>query len=221
MAFSIEIKDYATGPLGEVREGLSGERASRVVGTALAKQIVDHFKGLPGNKLGGRREFWEGAAKATSLEVSGDGGKVSVSQEGVRLRLLGGTIRAGARSGAKLLTIPARAETYGRRARDLSGLQFLWGIREGKPMPIALVAGKEGAARVTSTGKRQRLLFRGKKTGQGQSGLVMFWLVASVTQAGNRDVLPSDSELNTEAGRAAGEWAGVLARQAARGRAGQ
>lgn len=156
---------------------------SRVAGEAAAQAVRDHFVKLDSsrpNALGGRRtHFWGKAARSVTSSPTKDGAEVTVSHTGVRQRLYGGTIRA---VNAKYLTVPARAEAHGRRARSFKNLKFV---------PFA----SGSRALVVTGGKRSK-----------RAGLVMYWLVPSVTQAADPSVLPSEAQLQEAVSAAASEY---------------
>ena len=87
----------------------------------------------------------------------------------------------------KLLTIPARAEFYGRRATDFDNLRFALFASGAK----ALVIGKGGTGLV-DLGTGTSHMFRG--TGPRAAGVVAYWLVESVTQTQPTSVIPSNDE---------------------------
>lgn len=97
------------------RGGLS-TTALQAVGSAAAKEVRTNFRGLPGNKLGGKRQFWAGAVKGTSHAVEGGTVTVSTNQIGVRQRLQGGEIRP--KAGKQWLVFPVKAESYGKTVFD-------------------------------------------------------------------------------------------------------
>ena len=89
------------------------------------------------------------------------------------------------------LTIPAAAESYGRRARSFSDLKFI-------PFP----SGTRALARVKIVmvpGKRKTLI---KK----RVPEVLYWLRKSVTLPMDRGLLPSDEEYAAEESTAAGDF---------------
>lgn len=158
-----------------------------IVGRSGVNTIREHLFGLNGsrpNKLGGKRtNFFADAARGTSSTTLPDGALVSINQVGIRLQFKGGTVRAGANgSGKKWLTIPARAEAHGKRAREFNDLRF--------------VIFENGAALIrndSTTLKRKRDRKTGKVSyvaGEERGGEVMFWLKRSVTKRPDPTVLP-------------------------------
>lgn len=165
-------------------DALRGARLNVQIGRGVANLFRDHLFRLNGeraNALGGpRTNFYSDAAKATHSEGNDTEATVTISQQGMRQRLYGGTIRA---RNKKYLTIPARAEAYGRGAREFHDLHFVK-LKNGTAM---LVAGE-------LTGVSKKLNSDGTlRSRKGlEEGVVMFWLVPSVVQKADRSVLPSD-----------------------------
>lgn len=128
-AVAITLEGQLPEPLQRViaeRGGLSA-RALQGVGAAAAKVVRENFRKLPGNKLGGKRQFWAGATKGTSYSVEGSDVVVSTNQIGVGQRLRGGEIRP--KAGKQWLTIPIRAESYGKTVFDFG---YVAGQKPGK-----------------------------------------------------------------------------------------
>lgn len=167
-------------------KALQGARLNVQIGRGVANLFRDHLFKLNGqraNALGGKRtNFYSDAAKATHSSGNDSEAVVTISQQGIRQRLLGGTIRPT--GGKKYLTIPARAEAYGRRAGEFQDLQFVK-LKNGTAM---LIAGGGTGLKLNSKGEAV--------TRKGfEEGLVMFWLVPSVVQRPDRSVLPSDEAI--------------------------
>lgn len=162
---------------------LRPEVINKVVARSGVNLFREHFFKLNAerpNKLGGRRtQFYGDAARGTSATVLPDGALVSVNQVGIRQRWKGGTIRA---KPGKWLTIPARAEAHGKRAREFNDLRF--------------VLFEHGAALIrndATTLKRKRDRKTGKVSlvaGEERGGEVMYWLKRSVTQRADPSVIP-------------------------------
>lgn len=166
------------------------------VGASERDLFVRHFEGLPPNKRFPSEStgFWKRAARATSFESAGPSSgvagsvTVAVDQIGVQQRLLGGTITA---VNAKYLTIPARAEAYGKSAREFSNLRF--------------VAFASGAAALVESDHTTIAFGRTRKdgtrkvSGTTRGGGVMFWLKRSVNQQPDRGVIPSGEAIGQTA----------------------
>lgn len=184
---SIDIRDEATPALARVTGALRRE-VGAAIGRAVVKLFQRNFRSLPDNKHGWpTTNFWERAARATNYDLLGAGVAINVNQIGVRQRLEGGEIHA---KGGGYLTIPARAEAYGKRASDFNNLHVAF-FKTGHGFFAALV---EAQATNISFG-RQRADGSRKVKAESTGGGVMFWLVKSVNQAANPDVIPSQFEI--------------------------
>lgn len=147
------------------------------VGRAVAETIRTHFSQLANDQahhqiarsLGaaptGFYERAAGAVQSPQLEGT-DQISISIDHQGLAQRLFGGTISAKPGS---WLTIPARAEYYGERARDQADLQFI-------VFPSGLAA----------------LI---QEDEEKHEGLVAYWLVKSVHQDKDPTVLPSEDKM--------------------------
>lgn len=161
---------------------LQGARLNTQIGRGVAELFRLNFRNLDrerANALGGKRtHFYSDAMKATFSSGDDEGATVTVAALGIRQRLLGGTIKP--REG-KYLTIPARAEAYGRRAREFQNLKFVR-LSGGRGMLVA-----DGAGRAGHSSK--------KHIGSKEEGLVYFWLVPSVHQDADPTVLPNEGAI--------------------------
>lgn len=145
-----------------------------VIGRAGSNAVVKHLRALNTarpNQLGGKRtNFYAGAARGTSYAVVSDTEvTVTVAQIGIRQRFFGGRIVPT--GGRKFLTIPAAAEAHGKRAREFSDLEVVFGLG-GRPIGLAR-----------------------KAQGKRAFGTILFRLVRSVTQRPDPTVLPTSADL--------------------------
>lgn len=155
---------------------MSGEDVRRVMGTAMAEDIRSHFADISqdsehhqsAQSLGAKSTgfYTEARDKTQEPQVVSDGVVISIDQEGLAQRYFGGDIEA--RPGS-FLTIPARGEAYGHRAREFSNLKLV-------RFPTGIYA----------------LVDRDEEP---QEGGVYYWLVRSVHQHGDPDILPSEEDL--------------------------
>jgi hypothetical protein len=137
------------------------------------QEWLDDLGNTHPNKFGAPRQFyWEMLSKGTTLDVDGTGATITIPAPfGQSYR--GGDIYPKT---ASLLTIPARMESYGHRARDFSDLHF--------------IKFKSGA----------------KALAQDDTGLVYFWLASSVHQEPHPELLPTDDQITDVAVNAIGDW---------------
>ena len=205
MPISISINDRATPHIARLEDELNQAPVRHAAGSSVMRLIIDHLAGLNeerANALGGRRtHFYAKAAKATSYAVRPGGATVSISKTGFAQRLFGGEIRP---VNSKYLTIPARAEAHGRRAREFDNLEILFG-RNG---PYALAERHFTELRwrqKTKRGKGVKSVYKYAAAGADRGGGVFYWLVKSVTQDPDPTVLPQMDVLLSTAREAISE----------------
>jgi len=187
MATTVDIRDEVTPILQGL--GLLAQSVRPAIGAAVVELFQQNFRSLPDNKQGWpTTNFWARAARSTNYDVAAEAININVDQQGVRQRLEGGEIRPVNKA---WLTIPARAEAYGKRAGEFSGLHFVF-FRQGH---AALM---ENDSVDVSFGKQRKDGSRQVKQGAERSG-VMFWLVKSVTQTANPAVIPSEQSITATA----------------------
>lgn len=196
MSVSISIETNVDGVLSRLKP-IEMDGVKKVAGRALANQLRGHFFKLNAerpNQMGGARtNFYSQAARGVQQpEVLTDGVKVSINQVGIAQRYFGGTIHPVT---TRFLTIPARAEAYGRRAGEFNNLRFAV-LGAGGPALVKTEATEISFGRKRKKG--QRTLKKGGEIG----GEVMFWLRRSVTQRADPTVLPSEREIAGEVGDA-------------------
>lgn len=169
--------DQLIGDVIALDQGIRSEELRQAAGDSMRETIRNHFYALANDSthhessqaLGANRTgFYLDAADKTHEAVleGGEGVSVSVEQEGLAQRYFGGTINA--RPGS-FLTIPARAEAYGKTADRFSFLKLIM-----FPSGLAALVDKNSPA---------------------HEGTVYYWLVRSVTQAADPTVLPKDEEI--------------------------
>jgi hypothetical protein len=191
------VTDRATPLILEVVDAISPARVRPIVGRAVTTVVRRHFFGLDRsrpNVMGGTRtHFYADAARGTSWTVETDGVLISVAQVGIRQRIVGGTIRP--KNGKKFLTIPARAEAYGKRASEFNDLVL---VRRGDHRfgePFALARAFRTTLKITGAATALALGERQVSRGEQEGGEIMFWLKKSVTQQGDPSVAPSIFEM--------------------------
>jgi hypothetical protein len=171
---------------------LSGMKVGPRIGTAVKVLLQKHFLSNPKNRMGWpSQNFWPAAARSVSYTVQPDATVVTVAKQGVAQQVFGGQIRP-VRS--KLLTIPANADAYGKRAREFPNLRFALLGSEGRKQPALIEA---EATRLTF-GRKRKDGTRSVK-GRNEGGRVMFWLVPRVNQKGDRSKLPSEAAIRDTA----------------------
>lgn len=197
MSIGITIESDALSDLQTAVETLGGAVTGRdvmlVMGRAAQQVIKEHFEKIAGDSahhesssaLGAERSgFYERAANAVQApQLESDGVVISIEQQGLAQRIFGGDIEP---VNAKFLTIPARAETYGHRAKEFENLRFIL-FPSGAG---ALVAADGGGSLRGARGGRKAL-----PSMDALGSDVYFWLVKQVHQEPDPTVLPSDEEI--------------------------
>ena len=171
MTTYVDIQDRVTPSLAGFSSRLRAEAPTRV-GDAVVKLFQNHFLSLPPNKEGWPSTgFWAEAAQACSYDVLDGGVEINVNKVGVAQRRWGGPIVP---VNAKWLTVPARADAYGRRASDFADLRFeffKWNVAAlVKDSPVSPRDGEE-------------------------RNDVVFWLYRAVNQDPDPTVMPSDQSI--------------------------
>jgi hypothetical protein len=194
--YRIEFKDDASPGIRRALASTKGSQILGAMGTAVKRGVQDHLLARPSNKMGWpTTNFYKRAARATTFAMDGKtSAVVSVNHLGITQRYYGGTIKPVK---AKKLTIPARPEAYGKRAREFSNLVLAFGRRG----PFALV---EAHSQEVSFGRQRKDGSRAVKQGAIVGGGVLFWLVDSVHQDPDHSVLPTEAK-TAEMAVAAGE----------------
>lgn len=196
MSIAITIADNATPMLTAVTERVRPERLAAAVGRGVLLLVRQHFVGNGTNKQGWpSTHFWARAAKATTLSTDAEGVTVVCNQIGVRQRYYGGPIKPVK---AKMLTIPARADAYGKTAREFSDLQVKMLLDPAtNRMRLALV--EKAGTNVVKLGRKRKDGTRSEKVVAQKTGLApLYWLARKVTQKGDAGVIPSDAEFMEE-----------------------
>jgi hypothetical protein len=178
--------------LEKLRGAVTDDQLKLVMGRVLAQTIRNHFVELSHDSahhetsqaLGAKPTgFYERATQGVQQpQIESDGVSVSIDMEGLAQRVFGGTIEA---EPGHFLTIPARAETYGKRAGEFDNLRLI----------VFGATGLAALVQATKTPfKRRRGEVKSYSVTEDEGG-VYFWLVRSVTQAPDPTVLPSEDEM--------------------------
>lgn len=187
MAATVQITESYKPALQRLWLDLHSEASSNRIGRDVVALVQNHFRELPSNERKfPSTHFWQRAAEATSYRVEEDNVVVSVDQVGIRQRYLGGDIKA---ISGKYLTIPAIAWTYGHSASEFDDLKVVRGhfiTYWGRDVSLALVPSHW----------REDMF---------KPATVYFWLVQSVTQGPNSNVLPSDDAIFSAISEGIGE----------------
>lgn len=156
------------------------------IARAEERLFQDHIAALPPNQLGRSTSFWAKSVRATHAEPTDTGCVVSINQLGFRQRYYGGEIKP---VNKKFLAIPARGEFYGARAREFTNLRFVL-FKSGT---AALVIDEGGSEKINSLGSTR------SAAGKTSAGMVAFWLVKSVNQKPDPNIIPTDEQITQTA----------------------
>jgi hypothetical protein len=216
---TVDVRDEVSGAVGNLRNAMHG--VNRAVGEAEVQLFTDHFSGLPINRHNWpSRGYWADAAKSMHWTDYGDGVTVHSELPGLNMHATGIPETIEPKT-AKMLTIPAVAAAYGRRAREFSNLRIAMRIIGGQLVPFALVEkqapgmrgskvahpikvkdihGKVHAVKVTTAisvmggGKKYK-----RTTQMAQMGEVIFWLKDQVRTHPYPGLLPTEEEMRETA----------------------
>lgn len=190
LAVFIDLKDDATPVVRALGRAVEPARLKPIVGRAGVNCYRAHLfeaNASRPNLLGGTRtNYYAGAARSTHFDVLADGVLISVNQIGLRLHVLGGTVKPVVK---KFLTIPARSEAHGKRAGEFNGLFIVFG-KSGRP--IALARAAQSLIGFRRDGNRSVV---GVSRRGSAGGEILFWLVDSVTVRPDPSLVPDDVKL--------------------------
>jgi hypothetical protein len=215
------VSDTATPALRELMDQLTPARLAGRVGPKLQRLTMEHLAALGGNVKGyPSTRFYEKFARNVRWLPDERGVAVAILPAvvqgrtvGLGLRVFGGTITP---QSVKMLAIPISPVSYGHVPSDFPNLFLLKTIKGAylcqKGEQISEKCHVIGSTHAVGYKRVQRLVkqadgsmqltdVRVAVRGGGNVGrrvradlVFLFKLVASVTQEGNRDVLPSDDE---------------------------
>ena len=183
LEIAIETDDQTTPVLARLKRGMKGtpNKLNSFIGRAVVGKIRDHLIRIApsshatADRLNARPTgHLERNLEAIRPALLAEEVQIFIPIPGIRRAFEDVTIRARA---GKYLTIPAIAESYGRRARSFQGLRFV----PFKSGAKGLV--KFGPAEVGANGKKERPM------------QVFYWLKEQVTQRQDRGLMPSDDAL--------------------------
>jgi hypothetical protein len=183
----VNISDEASPALTALEGVLEPRAIAANVGEAEVKLFQSHFLNAGSNKNGWpTTSFWPRAAKATNWKAFENGVLINVNQQGVRQRYAGGDIFPT--NGHQYLTIPARAEAYGKTAGEFNNLKVAF----SRGHAFALV---EADASQVMIGRKKKDGTRSVKQGDTIGGGVFFWLVKSVHQQPDPTAIPDERDI--------------------------
>lgn len=192
LSLKIDLGDLRGGDprLARIRRAAQNRRALHMAmaSTVSAERVQPRFRELAAtnrNPFGARGGFWNRMLAGTRARADQRGAYVDMPRE-VAQRAFGGTLRPT--GGKKYLPIPARTEAYGKSPREFDNLRFV----PFKSGAKALVQRVELKVIRHKSGRKKGTIKEIQEIGGAG---VLYWLVTSVTQRGQRDVLPSAAEI--------------------------
>jgi len=228
IAYNVEIKDPVTPAL---RQFVKDGKARGWVGameSGVRRLFIDHFDELertrPNQWGAPRTHFWAAVSNSVNTSRLANGFLLNISHPHFRQRLQGGTIRAGRNASwatgrpTKYLTIPARAEAYGKTSYEFKGeLSLVFRRVGGQVRAVALAMNPRsrysGVHYITAYNAKGKKVRRRQRTKITEGPLVYYWLVESVTQEPDPSVMPTEQDMTDAATNALSEWSdGVTAR---------
>lgn len=193
---TIEVfKDSATRALTELQDFARKPTARRRAAKACAVTVREHIMALGPNKRGWPSTGFYKAVAGDGVTVAESGGDFTIKIEhpdipgAMAQRYYGGTIKAK----DHLLTIPARQEFYGHRAREFDNLKF--GMF-GKGGAKFLYVDKGGTRQDANWNTNKPVKWKAKKgLGARAEMMIAYWLKDEVTQDPNPNVIPDDAQM--------------------------
>lgn len=191
LTLTLTPQDDARPQFARVVRSLERGDLRRVMGRAAAAVLRKHFslRDQEGNRLGGKRtHFWGQVRRSVQQPelIGGDGIKIAINHVGFAQKVFGGVIEP---VNGDWLTLPARTESYGKRAREFDDLHFVF-FRTGL---AALIQNEQTSiARPNQNRKKDRGV--GPVAPETTGGGVFFWLVDSVRQDADPEALPPEGE---------------------------
>lgn len=188
-SFTLQVvKDTATGLMKEASERLSLGLLTKAIGHDCTEMTKSHLRTLDyirPNRLGGdRTHYYAKAAQSTRYSATPGEILIAIQQPGIRLHYHGGTVTPKLR---KWLTIPARAEAHGHRAREFELTPFY-----GKKGIYALALTSELRTKVLTRGKRKGQSVPDTSNAQAWTSAVMYWLTKLATFQPDPSVIPNE-----------------------------
>lgn len=181
----INYEDQATPQMRHELRGLQNPvPLHAAMGKRAEKELRAHFlqKNSTGNKQGWpRTNFWSRRIRSSTVltGVDAGGATVDIADPAFAQKLFGGTIHARQ---AKFLSLPARAEAYGKSPREFKDLHF--------------IPTRSGGILVQNQQTQFKRTKSGRISGQTEvGGGVFYFLVKSVVTNPDPTALPTNEKM--------------------------
>jgi len=189
--------DEITPLLERVTTAAQAQGLALVGARAVGGLVKEHLYQLDGLRSRRGSHFYRQAGDSVTTGATPTGARVSITQRGFRQRLFGGTIRPKV---ARMLTIPAHPDAYGKRAGEFTDLDFaIAHDPETGALRPALVRRAQTVLRYSRRKAKDGTIRINVRPVKDLKAEVMFWLVKSVTQQPDPDVLPWPSRMSERA----------------------
>lgn len=197
MTLQVAIDENVSEPLRRLLD-LNGATGYKIAGVGVLEAVRDHLvqrDQLPNSKGWPKTHFHDRARQQTFLRTTNFEATVHIALVGFATYVTGKpeTIKP---VNSKYLTIPARPEAYGRRAREFSDLVFRMVPSERGGIAPALVRAEQTAF---SFGRRKKDGTRSVGSIRELGGEVFYWLARSVHPKPHPDAVPSREKLQEAA----------------------
>ncbi|MBI5693667.1 MAG: hypothetical protein HZC55_26620 [Verrucomicrobia bacterium] len=192
------VVDTAGPLLARVRSEAQRAGLALVGARAVAIATKAHLLQLDRERHRYGRHYYGQAARSVNTRAGGAGlALVTVSQTGIRQRLLGGPITP--KSPRKFLTLPEAPEAFGKRAREFHDLDFQLVLDDRGALRPALVRRASSAISITRRRRKDGTVSFTVKPGALRGGEVIFWLARRVQQKPDPSVLPAETAMQETA----------------------
>lgn len=196
ITFTTTVSGNAHEQLIGLSSRIGGLEVREAVGESVQRNWQGWIRGFRGHQVGSVG-FYDQCARGMTSEATADGANVDINRVGFTVRALGTAHLPGGRifptGGRKYLTFAASAFTYGKRARDISGLKFGFAKNPETGHFQAMLYSPHGSETVDRARNRERTGSKSKK--QIPPGDIAFWLAKSAKQAGTPALIPTGDQV--------------------------
>lgn len=197
MTLNVQVDDRVSEPLRRLLD-LQGATGYKIAGVGVLEAVRDHLAArdqLPNSRGWPKTHFHDRARQQTFLRTNNFEATVHIALVGFATYATGKpeVIKP---VNSKYLTIPARPEAYGRRAREFGDLVFRMVPSPNGGMAPALVRAEQT---VFSFGRKRKDGTRGVGGVKEVGGEVFYWLARSVHPKPHPEAVPTKEALQAAA----------------------
>jgi hypothetical protein len=184
--------------LQRCRTAAQAQKLALIGAHDVAILVKNHLYGLEGQRHQYGRHFYRGAGDSVHTSAVPEGAAVSITQLGIRQRLLGGDIFP---TNAGALTIPACPEAVGMKAADFPNQLQRKKVLDPKTGSLRWALVRRAS---TAIAFRHRMRTDGTvktfvRPSEFRDEQVMFWLAGHVHQEPDPTVLPYEEQMTLHA----------------------